>query len=419
MSSQEEQSRADQCGDVRLRGFSERASLEEAIAWLDAHGRLGLTAENPPAENTEEISVDAVLGRVLSRPISAPADIPAVDCAAVDGYALRSAETEGATDYNPLLFTLNETLNEPSRPLPLAGAAVVSAGTPLPRGADAVLPFEAAQSQGPTLEIFAAVAAGSGVERRAQQLRAGAALMEARRILRPQDAGLLASMGIERVRVVRLPRVRLVIVGPKAFTGHQLAGDADGPMLSGLIGRDGGLVETLKVAEPRCEALGHAIAEPGADLVLVAGRTGTGLDDEAPLALVRVGELAIHGIALRPGGSAGMGLSGATPVLLLPGDPLGCLCAYELLAGSLIRSLAGRSPELPHRVREAEVGRKIVSAIGFVDLCRVRLVEGRIEPVGSTEFGGLASSVRADGFVVVPAPLEGYAPGTSVKVYLD
>ena len=64
------------------------------------------------------------------------------------------------------------------------------------------------------------------------------------------------------------------------------------------------------------------------------------------------------------------------------------------------------------------MARKIVSAIGFVDLCRVRLVDGRIDPVGSSEFGGLASSVRADGFVVIPAPLEGYAPGTHVKVHL-
>jgi molybdopterin molybdotransferase len=423
--SRQEQSRQRRCGDVRLKGFSDRASFEEAIAWLDAHGRPG-----SPAQNIEEVSVDAALGRVLAEPIGAPADIPATDSAAVDGYALRSAETEGATDYNPLLFTLNETFNQPSHPLPLAGAAMVSAGTPLPGGADAVLPFDATQLTGTTLEIFAAVAAGSGVERRGQQLRAGTALIEARRILRPQDAGLLASVGIDRVRVVRLPRVRLVIAGPKRFAGRPPTGDANGPMLRGLIERDGGMVvtmiinmienmiETTNAAEPRCEAFGEAIAAPGADVILVAGRTGTGVDDEAPLALAKVGELAIHGVALRPGGSAGMGLAGATPVLLLPGDPLGCWCAYELLAGRLIRSLGGRSPELPQLVREAEVGRKIVSAIGFVDLCRVRLVDGRVEPVGSAEFGGLASSVRADGFVVIPAPLEGYAPGTRVKVHL-
>ena len=280
------------------------------------------------------------------------------------------------------------------------------------------MPFDATQLKGATLEIFGAVAAGSGVERRGQQLRAGTALIETRRILRPQDAGLLASLGVKRVQVVRLPRVRLVIAGPKAFAGCASAGDANGPMLCGLIRRDGGIVEIMNAAEPLCEAIGRAIAAPGADVILVAGRTAAGLDDEAPLALAKVGELAMHGVALRPGGSVGMGLTGTTPVLLLPGDPLGCLCAYELLAGRLIRGLGGRSPELPHLVREAEVARKIVSAIGFVDLCRVRLVDGWVEPVGSSEFGGLASSVRADGFVVIPAPMEGYAPGTQVKVHL-
>ena len=277
------------------------------------------------------------------------------------------------------------------------------------------MPFDATQLTGRVLEIFSTPAAGSGVERRGQQLRAGAALFEARRILRPQDVGLLRSLGIDRVRVLRAPRVRLVIAGPKKFSDSPSSADAVGPMLRGLIERDGAQAEIVISPEPRSEAIGQAIAAPGADVILVAGRTATGPDDEAPLALANVGELAMHGIALRPGGSTGMGVCGKAPVLLLPGDPLAALCAYELLAGRLIRSLGGRSPELPHCVRVAEVGRKIVSAIGFVDLCRVRLVEGRVEPVGSAEFGGLVSSALADGFVVVPAPLEGYAPGTASK----
>jgi molybdopterin molybdotransferase len=395
------------CGDVRLRGFSDRASFKEAVAWVDAHGVLSIPAE--------EIEIAAAKGRVLADPISAPADIPGLDCAAVDGYALRSAETEGATDYNPLAFTLHESANEP---LPLAGAVMIITGAPVPRGADAVLPFDTTQSRGRVLEIFATPAAGSGIERRGQQLRAGAALFEARRTLRPQDVGLLAALGIDRVRVLRIPRVRLVIAGPKSFGNGLSAADAIGPMLRGLIERDGAQAETINLAEPRSEAIGQAIAAPGADVILVAGRTATGPDDEAPLALASVGELSMHGIALRPGGSTGMGVCGKAPVLLLPGDPLAALCAYELLAGRLIRNLGGRSPELPHCVRVAEVGRKIVSAIGFVDLCRVRLVEGRVEPVGSAEFGGLVSSALADGFVVVPAPLEGYAPGTRVEVHL-
>jgi molybdopterin molybdotransferase len=113
-----------------------------------------------------------------------------------------------------------------------------------------------------------------------------------------------------------------------------------------------------------------------------------------------------------------MGRAGTAPVVLLPGDPLACLCAYELFAGRLVRRLGGRDPRLPHPVRDAEVGRKIVSAVGFVDVCRVRLAGGRAEPVGSVEEGGLASTIRADGFVLVPAPLEGHAPGARVRVHV-
>jgi molybdopterin molybdotransferase len=255
-----------------------------------------------------------------------------------------------------------------------------------------------------------------GVERRGQELRAGAAPLLAGRALRPEDAGLLAVLGIERVEVVRRPRVRLIVAGPKR-PGAGAAPDGDGPLLQALVARDGGALEAIVAAEER-GAIGAALGAPGADAILVAGRTGTGPDDEAPLALADAGELDLHGLGLRPGGSTGMGRVGAVPVILLPGEPLACLVAYELVAGRLIRRLGGRDPRLPHPVREAELARKIVSAVGVVDVCRVRLVDGRAEPVGSVEEGGLASVVRADGFVVVPAPLEGHAPGARVAVHL-
>jgi molybdopterin molybdotransferase len=220
------------------------------------------------------------------------------------------------------------------------------------------------------------------------------------------------------VQVVRRPRVRLVIAGPKRAAGSPPGRDADGPMLHALVARDGGVVEEAVVGADERGAMARGLAAPGVDAILVAGRTGAGPDDEAPLALVDVGELAIHGVALRPGSSTGMGRVGTVPVVLLPGDPLACLCAYELLAGRLVRRLGGRYPGLPHPVREAEVGRKIVSTVGFVDVCRVRLVDGRAEPIGSVDEGGLASTVRADGFVVVPSPLEGHAPGARVRVHV-
>ena len=360
-----------------------------------------------------EVGVAESAGRIPATPLTALAEHPPVDRSGEDGYAARSGDTVGASAYSPVLLRIQDT----AAPLNPASAALVAAGAALPRGADAILAFEAVQAIGPTLEVIAPVAEGTGVERAGQQIRALAPLAGTVRPLRPHEAGLLASLGVDRVSVVAQPRVRVVVAGAKAVQGAHGAGDAHGPMLRALIERDGGTIEVRGAGAGVRDAIRRALGEPGADLVIATGRTGTGPDDEAAPAVAEAGELALHGVALRPGGSSGMGVAGGVPVILLPGDPLACLCAYELFAGRFVRRLGGRDPELPHATREAEVRRKIVSAVGLVEICQVRLVAGRVEPLGVAEFGGLPSAAGADGFVVIPAVLEGYAPGARVTVH--
>ncbi len=402
----EHRHRQARCVDVRLCGFSERASLTEAVAWVDAH----------PALRPETIASEEAFGRILHEALAAGADLPACDRAATDGYAVRSRETIGAGAYNPIPLTLQAA----DASLAASAAALVNAGALLPHGADAVLPFAAAHRAGPLVEAVAAVAEGVGVERRGDDLRSGVRVLDAGRELRAPDLAILAAIGVERVQVVRRPRVRIVVAGPKRSDGLSRP-DVNGPMLSALVARDGGHADTTRLPVASAElagAIARSLLAPGADAILVVGRTGTGADDEAPLALAHAGELAVHGIALRPGGSAGMGRVASVPVMLLPGAPLACFCAYELLAGRLVRRLAGRDPQLPHAVREAEVRRKMISMVGFVDVRQVRLVDGGVEPLGSAEDGGLASTLQADGFVVIPGPLEGHAPGARVDVHL-
>jgi molybdopterin molybdotransferase len=105
-------------------------------------------------------------------------------------------------------------------------------------------------------------------------------------------------------------------------------------------------------------------------------------------------------------------------VFLLPGNPVSCLCAYDFFAGRAIRRLGGQSGGWPYEQREVEVGRKIVSSVGRVDYCRVRIAAGRVEPLALSGASILSSTTRADGFIIIPAELEGYAPGTSVTVFL-
>jgi molybdopterin molybdotransferase len=397
--------------DVRLVGFANRTPLRDALAWIDAHaGMVG----------SETIAIEDAAGRISAAPVISQMDWPNADRAGVDGYAMRAANSEGAGDYNPLPLTLADMRS--TEALPPGSVLLATTGTQLPSGADAILPFEAARQSGPgMLDVLAPVARGAGVDRRGSELGAGTEAVAGSKQLRPQDIALLAAIGATRVAVLRKPLVRLVVAGPKAAEPDALT-----LMLRALVARDGGIGESAPSADATwrdddqttlTQAVARSVA--GADLVLVAGRSGTGLDDEAPLAITQAGgTLDMHGIALRPGDSAGLGLIGGVPVLLLPGAPLACLAAYDVLAARAVRCLAGFSLSLAYPVVDATLDRKIVSAIGFTDLVRVRMARGCAAPLGSADQGGLASAVRADGFVIVPETSEGYPPGSSVRVHL-
>src|SRR5205085_11318917 len=126
--------------------------------------------------------------------------------------------------------------------------------------------------------------------------------------------------------------------------------------------------------------------------------------------LAELGELTFHGVALRPASPAGVGFLGGRPVFLLPGNPVSCLCAYDLFAGPAVRRLGGRPTALPYRTARLPLARKIASAVGRVDYVRVRIHEGRVEPLATSGASVLSSTTKADGFVLVPRDSEGHAP---------
>lgn len=400
-----------------MRGFLQRVEVAAALAWIDGKAR---------ALPGEAVEVEALNGRVLDANVVAPIDVPAFDRAAMDGYAIRADDSVGASDYNPLAFTIvGDAL--PAQPFTGeigAGTAVrVMTGAPMPAGLDTVVPAEYAQVVDGRVEITAASTPGKHVGRRGEDLHAGQIVLSARRRLRPQDAGLLASLGFDRATVVRRPRVRLVVTGnevvpPGEPKGEWQVYDANSAMMRALAVRDGGVIEGHHRPGDDAARIAEAMTAPGADVVLLSGGSSVGAEDHAPRLLAQAGELAVHGVAMRPSSPAGMGRIGDRLVFLLPGNPVSCLCAYDFFAGRAIRLLGGLAAEWPYRSTEATVARKIVSAVGRVDYCRVRLSETGVEPLALSGASILSSTTRADGFVVVPGESEGFSPGTRVMVYL-
>jgi molybdopterin molybdotransferase len=143
-----------------------------------------------------------------------------------------------------------------------------------------------------------------------------------------------------------------------------------------------------------------------------------GLEDLAPMLLSRHGELAVHGIAMRPSGPTGMGRLGHRLVFLLPGNPVSALCAYDFFAGRAIRALGGRARQWPYRAVRAALNRKISSPIGRLDYARVTIENGRVEPLSVGGASLLTSTTRADGFVIVGDDSEGCPAGAEVEVWL-
>ncbi len=391
--------------------------MEDALRWLD--GRL-----HPLSGET--VSLPHLAGRVLAEDMVSPIDVPAFDRAMMDGFALRSEDTAGATPYNPReLAVVGAAL--PGQPFDgevTSGKAVrIMTGAPCPRGADAVLPVELTESDEAKLSAHGEVAPGKHIGTRGEDVRQGAVLLQKGRRLRPQDVGALASVGLAAAPVVRAPKVRVVVTGDELLAPGEAHRpfrifDSNGPMLSALIARDGGRLLSAEVVPDQPDSILKAMRDPDADLVLVSGGSSVGEEDHAPVLLDRHGELAIHGVAMRPSSPAGMGVLDGRLVFLLPGNPVSCLCAYDFFAGRAVRSLGGRSADWPYRRITAPLRQKIVSMIGRLDYARVAISGGEVEPLAIGGASMLSSTTRADGFVIVPADSEGFPPGTKVEFFL-
>lgn len=402
--------------DVRMRGFSQRTTVDCAFQWLDRSLQL---------LDTVALSIAESYGRVLSGPLIAPFNVPEFVRSAMDGYALIADETVGASDYSPAEYqVVGESF--PGRLAEIVictGTCVrIMTGAPLPAGADAVVPVENTRESPRGIEVTEPIPAGKNVGPVGEDITAGEIVLPALRRLRPQDIAIAASLGYTELSVIRKPRVRILLTGNELVIPGQPRGpyqiyDANSYMLRALVERDGGQIERVQHLSDDATLIRQALLSSGADVILVSGGSSVGSEDFAPKLVAELGELPIHGIAMRPSSPTGIGRIGSTLVMLLPGNPVSCLCAYDFFAGRAIRRLGGLPTPWPYRHSTIPLTRKLVSAIGRVDYCRVRRTPDGIEPLALSGASVLSSTTRADGFVVVPEMSEGYGLGTEVTVY--
>jgi len=387
---------------------------------------------SPVAEET--VSIHGAEGRVLSRDLTSPEDLPSFYRSAMDGYAVRAKDTFGASESLPALFALAGEVHMGRGPeaAVAAGQAVrLSTGGMLPPGADAVVMVEYCHPMDEkTLEVCRSVSPLENVIQPGDDFRKGATIFVKGDVLRPQDIGLIAGLGIREFHVYRKPKVAILSTGDEivpvdASPGPGQVRDINRHTIEAFCRRNGAEPLYAGLCADRFDLLREMVerALKEADTLWISGGSSVGTRDltlKVFETLPRF-ELLVHGISISPGKPTIIGRCGNKPVIGLPGHVASALVVAEVFLTRLIHRLSGRRPGArwhQHAVR-AVLARNIESASGREDYVRVRLTENAAGLIAEPVFGksGLISIlVESHGLVRVDMNTEGLYEGQEVEV---
>jgi molybdenum cofactor synthesis domain-containing protein len=400
-----------------MRPIRQTIPLDEARSLMAAAAR--------PVERTETVPLEQAHRRVLAAPIVAEHDVPPFARAAMDGFAVRAADTFGAGAFEPRTLDVVEkvyTGQVPARSVGEGNCIEIATGAPMPDGADAVVMVEETEKDGHRVRVFSPVYPGQNVGRRGADIRAGQPVLSAGDYLTPSRVGAIAALGIERVVVYARPRVALLstgneIVQPGMPLGPGQIYDINRFTLSSIIEQHGGVAVAHPTSADRLEDLGAALeACRGEDLIIFSGGSSVGERDLILDALAAHGEIIFHGIAVKPGKPTLFGTVGETPVLGMPGYPTSCLSNGYMLLAPLLRVLA-RLPEAHTPSVRLPLGQRIVSTTGRHQFYTVRVVDGSAIPAFKAS-GDITSMSLADGYIEIPAQTDIVEKGEVVEVKL-
>jgi molybdopterin molybdotransferase len=379
----------------------------------------------------ESVPRDEALGRVPASPVITDHALPGFARSTVDGYAVRAADTHGASEAIPAYLEVTGQVRMGSSPgltVPSGSAAQIPTGAAIPEGADAVVMIEHTHATMPgAVEVTRPVAVGDGIVRADEDAAPGAVIAPSGRPLRAQDLGMLAAAGVTEVEVRVRPRVAIVSTGDEVvppYTRDLQPGqvrDATASALAALVTRAGGEPSFHGIVPDDLELLVKTLrsAVTDSDLLLVSAGSSVGARDETAEAVAALGPPGVfcHGLAIRPGKPTLLAECAGVPVIGLPGNPLSALVVFRMVGLPVLRLLAGTDLPPPEPTTQAIFARSLASAAGRLDVVQVQILDGVATPL----FGHsalLSVLTAADGYVVVPEPVTGLDAGTPVTVTL-
>jgi molybdopterin molybdotransferase len=428
---------------LKTTGFASLASMADAKA--------GFLARVPSSGKTEAIPLDASIDRVLANAISARWAIPPFEKSAMDGYAIMAADSFGASVQKPCVLQLEGDVaigDVPSVTVSRGTGAKISTGAMIPAGADAVIKIEDTELANDriTFRLYRQIAPGGNIIQSGEDYKDGQPVLPAGRRIRPQDIGVLATLGFARLQVIARPTVTIFATGNELVELDGLRQDEDGLVdprkagscklidsnrhaIAAFAGHAGGKVIRAAMLPDDEGEISEAIASAVAscDMVITTGGTSVGERDFIPAVVGKDYEILYHGIAMKPGAATLLGTAKGKPILGLSGFPVAAEIGMLYFGMPAIRKLAGETVLDPRtRVHARLADAVAVKGFGMTRLLRVAFDYGGVMgnelpkaiPVKLSGSGMQRSMVESDGFVEIGPDIEGYEAGDVVVVTL-
>jgi len=414
--------RAVEEGDLiaRVRAAARQEQFLEVVSPEEARARFERHLDLAPLPG-ETVTLADARTRALCGDVIAPVDAPPFDRSNVDGFALRAADTVGASEGNPKIFVLNAEViacgHVPALTVMPGTCTAIATGGVIPRGADAVVMIEQTEliEEGhPRVELRRAVSPGQFVSHAGSDIARGETLLRRGTRIGAREIGMLAACGLDRIEVVRRPRVAVISTGDELVEpGRPLrpAGvyDSNGAIIAAAVAEAGG--EPILYGSLRDDAavLEKTVREAlaASDMVVLSGGTSKGAGDLSHRVVSQLGKpgILVHGVALKPGKPLCLSVVGDKPIVVLPGFPTSAIFTFHAFAAPIIRARAGLPPESAETIN-ARVPVRITSELGRKEFVLVSLIEGDqgtiAFPTGKGS-GAVTSFSQADGFIEIDA----------------
>ncbi len=365
---------------------------------------------------TEKISAYDCLGRVTAKPIFAKCCSPLFNAAAMDGIAVKSAETKGATKANPMTLKLGVDYK------------IVDTGDPVKSPFDAVVMAEdVIEIDENTVKITESVPGWQHIRPIGEDIVAGEMIIPSFHTLRAVDMGVMLSGGILEAEVFALPRVGIIPTGTEIIKPHAEPKEGDiidsnSGMFAAMVDELGAVPKRYDIIEDDYEKIKNGVLDAlkENDLVIVNAGSSAGTEDYTVHVLREIGKVVVHGVAIKPGKPVILAIVKGKPVIGLPGYPVSAYIAFENFVAPIIREMMGKNEEKTNSV-SAVISKRLVSSLKHKEYVRVkvgRVGEKLVASPLARGAGAAMSLVRADGFCVIDQNSEGYEAGDTVEVEL-